>query len=139
MPAAGGVVPGEHPLGVMVAAVGPVILETLPIPLVRVVGEGDPPGAVVGRGAQFVVPIAGEAGTGARTPFAGCCAAADAMNPSAASKSPHSESPAPNRTSNLSFISISFRPRGTPPTAENAHTTRALHRIDLCGEAREAG
>jgi len=62
IPAAGGIVPGEHPLGVIVAAVGPVMLEMLPIPLVRVVGEGDPPGAVVASGAQFVVPIAGEVG-----------------------------------------------------------------------------
>lgn len=118
MPAAGGRVPGEHPLGVMVAAVGPVMLETLPMPLVRVVGEGDPPGAVVGRGAQFVVPIAGEAGTGARTPFGGCCAAADKMDTSAASKSAHRES-APYRTDNLSFISHFLSPILSPMTATN--------------------
>ena len=116
MPAAGGLVPGEHPLGVMVAAVGPVMLETLPMPLVRVVGEGDPPGAVVGKGAQFVVPIAGELG--------GAAASNSADKVSAV---------APNRAGKSIFIThILSLAREGPLMVQNAHAIGELRRVGLC-------
>jgi hypothetical protein len=116
IPAVGGVVPGEHPLGVIVAAVGPVMLETLPMPLVRVAGEGDPPGAVVARGAQFVVPIACvvEVATGA--PLIVCAMACE-IDPDASNSAHRDSAVAPYRIGNSLFIThIPLKPQPTTHT-----------------------